>query len=98
MPQYSSVTVSGVTAPAWGGTIGAETGGVVVMDASGTLTLTGTTVEGQTNRAIFAAGRGFRGGAGVQASANGNDAEWRSTANANGIKGEGIAGTPRQPW
>ena len=95
VPQYSSVTVSGVTAPAWGGTIGAETGGVVVMDASGTLTLTGTTVEGQTNRAIFAAGRGFRGGAGVQASANGNDAEWRSTANANGIKGEGIAGTPR---
>src|SRR5690606_26652380 len=38
VPQYATVSVSGVTAPAWSGT----TGGVVVMDASGALTLNGT--------------------------------------------------------
>ena len=95
VPQYANVSVSGVTAPAWGGTLGSETGGVVVIDASGTLTLSGSAVEGQSNRAIFVAGRGFRGAAGVGASTNGNDTEWRSTLNANGGKGEGIAGTPR---
>jgi uncharacterized repeat protein (TIGR01451 family) len=91
VPQYADVSVSGVTAPGWDGT----SGGVVSIDASGTLTLGGGSVEGQSNRAIFVAGRGFRGAAGVGASTNGNDAEWRSTANANGGKGEGIAGTPR---
>lgn len=95
VPQYANVSVAGVTAPAWGGALGSETGGVVAIDASGTLTLAGATVEGQSNRAIFVAGRGFRGAAGVTASANGNDTEWRSTANASGGKGEGIAGTPR---
>lgn len=91
VPQYASPTLSGVTAPAWDG----SSGGVVSVDASGTLTLANATVEGQTGRAVFVAGRGFRGGLGVQANSNGNDAEWRSTANANGSKGEGIAGTPR---
>src|SRR5690606_29626988 len=91
VPQYATVSVSGVTAPAWSGT----SGGVVVMDASGALTLNGASVEGQPNRAIFVAGRGFRGAAGVTQSSNGYDTEWRSTANANGGKGEGIAGTPR---
>jgi uncharacterized repeat protein (TIGR01451 family) len=92
VPQYTAVTMNAVTGPAWNGT----SGGVVVADASGTLTLGSGSVEGQSNRAIFLAGRGFRGGAGVTASANGNDTEWRSTANANGIKGEGIAGTARR--
>ena len=91
VPQYATVAVSGVTAPAWTG----ATGGVVVMDASGAITLGGTSMEGQANRAIFVAGRGFRGAAGVGASSSGHDAEWRSTANASGGKGEGIAGTPR---
>ena len=92
VPQYSSVTVAGVTAPAWNG----ATGGVVVMDASGAITLNGATVEGQANRAIFVGGRGFRGAAGVAASGDGSDNEWRSTSNAHGGKGEGIAGTPRR--
>lgn len=92
VPQYTVVTMNGVQGPAWNG----STGGVVVADASGTLTLGSATVEGQANRAIFLAGRGFRGGAGVTASANGSDTEWRSTANGNGIKGEGIAGTARR--
>ncbi len=92
VPQYTAVTMNGVTGPAWNG----ATGGVVVADSTSTLTLGSATLEGQANRAVFLAGRGFRGGAGVTASANGNDTEWRSTANANGIKGEGIAGTPQR--
>ena len=92
VPQYTAVTMNGVEGPAWNG----ATGGVVVADASGTLTLGSGTVEGQGGRAVFLAGRGFRGGAGIAANSNGNDAEWRSTANANGIKGEGIAGTPQR--
>lgn len=91
VPQYATVSVAGVTAPAWNG----ATGGVVAIDASGVLTLSGATVEGQTNRAIFVAGRGFRGAAGVAGSSDSNDAQWRSTSNAHGGKGEGIAGTPR---
>lgn len=94
VPQYANVTLSGVTAPAWNGT----TGGVVTVDASGALTLGSGTVEGQTGRAVFVAGRGFRGGGGVQATANShnsNDLAWRATTYANGTKGEGIAGTPR---
>jgi len=67
-------TAAGITAPAWDFGIGAtgETGGVAVHRCRDTLTLaTGTSVEGQPNRAFFLAGKGFRGGAGVQSTANG---------------------------
>lgn len=84
-PQYQNVTFNGVNAPAWNG----ATGGVVVADATGAITLGSGTVDGQTGRAVYVAGRGFRGGAGVQASTSSNDQQWRSTSNAHGIKGEG---------
>ena len=59
--QFSSVTAANVTTPAWNG----NTGGVVAMDVRDTLTLGSSIIEGQTNRAIFAAGKGLRGGRGV---------------------------------
>lgn len=97
VPRYRSVTVAGVEAPAWNG----SSGGVVAIDASGTLTLGEGTVEGIAGRAVFVAGRGFRGAAGYQGSRASNDIHWRladgNSANTTGHggKGEGIAGTPR---
>ena len=93
--QFSSVTIAGVVAPAWNGV----TGGVVAMDVRDTLTLGGSTVEGQTNRAIFVAGKGFRGGWGrslsTTAGANSEqDYAVASTVGYHGSKGEGIIGTP----
>ena len=62
----------------------------------GALTLGSATVEGVANRAIFVAGKGFRGAAGRQSTANGPNTDWVSVATgAHGGKGEGIAGTPR---
>jgi len=89
VPQYSSATATNVTAPAWDG----ETGGVVVMDIESNLTLSGAT-------AINVDGLGFRGGAGrTLANAGGllSASDYRTSAatDANGSKGEGIAGTPR---
>ncbi|MBB5208809.1 Ig-like domain-containing protein [Chiayiivirga flava] len=103
VPQYISTTARGVTAPAWGLGVGAtgETGGVVAMDVRDTLTLgdgVGATIENNPNRAIFVAGKGFRGGAGFGSEANSPDTDWRSSADTvrpHGGKGEGIAGTPR---
>lgn len=94
VPQYTSASVSGVTAPPWNG----STGGVVAIDARDTLTLNGTTVENQANRAIFLAGKGFRGAVGSNGSNRGSREDWMgdySTAGGGGGKGEGIAGTPR---
>ncbi|QBB69777.1 DUF11 domain-containing protein [Pseudolysobacter antarcticus] len=98
VPQYTTATVAGVTAPAWAidGAATGETGGVAVVDVTGTLTLGSGTVEGQTGRAFFLAGKGFRGGAGIQSTANSPNTDWASPATgAQGGKGEGIAGTPR---
>jgi uncharacterized repeat protein (TIGR01451 family) len=88
VPQYSSATVSGtLTAPAWNGT----TGGVVALDTTGTLTFSGT---------IDVSGLGFRGGAGLQKTGDTGitsvktDYYYSSTSTFNGMKGEGIAGTP----
>lgn len=92
VPQYTDVTAAGVEAPAWNGT----TGGVVVIDAKGTLTLGRATVEGQSGRAIYAAGRGFRGGAGATNSNTDNTVPFATSNNAHGMKGEGIAGSPTQ--
>ena len=92
VPQYANATAAGITAPAWNGL----TGGTVVLDVRDTLTLGSATVEGQTNRAIFVAGKGFRGAAGYNSTANSPNTDWASPgAGAHGGKGEGIAGAPR---
>ncbi|MEG0112461.1 MAG: hypothetical protein RR749_08730, partial [Comamonas sp.] len=94
VPQYTSAAISAVTAPAWNG----ATGGVVAIDARDTLTLNGATVENQANRAIFLAGKGFRGAAASTGSSVGSRDDWMgtyATAGGGGGKGEGIAGTPR---
>ena len=94
VPQYTTATASGVTAPAWNGL----TGGVVALDVRDTLTLAGTTVESVTNRSIFVAGKGFRGAAGRQLTGPGSSSDdyaTVSTLNYHGGKGEGFVGTPR---
>jgi uncharacterized repeat protein (TIGR01451 family) len=101
VPQYSSATLSsGLTALAWNG----STGGILVMDVAGTLTLGSATVVMD--------GKGFRGAAGLSLKGeNGaldTDYEFAApatyttpalnnlatTTGADGSKGEGIAGTP----
>jgi hypothetical protein len=90
VPPCATASVSGVTAPSWNGT----TGGVVVLDVLGALTLNGTT-------AIDVKGLGFRGGGGrgltgnAGVGATNTDYISLASANANGSKAEGIAGTPR---
>lgn len=95
VPQYTSGTAAGVVAPPWDGV----TGGVVSLDVQGTLTLGSAAVEGVANRAIWVAGKGFRGGLGRQlaitAGANSEqDYAVLSTAGYHGGKAEGIIGTP----
>jgi mucin-19 len=93
VPQYSSATLSGtIQAAPWDGT----SGGVLVMDVAGELALGSATIDG--------AGRGFRGGGGVNqsaictASAGAAACTDYRAPNANpargAFKGEGIAGTP----
>ena len=88
LPQYSSATLTGnVTAPYWNGT----TGGVVLLDVTGTLNMAGFTID--------VAGRGFRGGGGQVWNGTADTAITYVTAtnittNLAGFKGEGIAGTP----
>jgi uncharacterized repeat protein (TIGR01451 family) len=87
VPQYSSATFSSaLTARYWNGT----SGGVLAVDVAGQLTLGGT---------VSLDGRGFRGGSGRGLSGGpaGSNTDYRnlSTRNFHGIKGEGIAGTPR---
>lgn len=92
VPQYGNLTLSGtVTASPWDG----DDGGVVALDVTGTLNWGGATID--------LSGRGFRGGGGQALGGVGTqnpvvytNADWRtpSSANINGNKGEGIAGTP----
>ena len=88
VPQYSAATIAAATtvaAPAWNG----STGGVVVMDVAGTLSIDGT---------VDVNGLGFRGGMGRQLTGGaGANTDYRTLATnaANASKGEGIAGTPR---
>ena len=86
VPQYTTATLGAtLTASSWNGT----TGGVLAIDVAGNLALGSTTVSVN--------GLGFRGGAGLQqAGGAGANTDYRSViANTtNGIKGEGIAGTP----
>ncbi|MES2941907.1 MAG: hypothetical protein V4772_03445 [Pseudomonadota bacterium] len=94
--QFSSVTAANVSTPAWNGV----TGGAVAMDVRDTLTLGSSTIEGQANRAIFVAGKGFRGARGVALNVDGgativDDYASASTLGYHGGKGEGFIGTPR---
>ena len=91
--QYASLTANGITAPQWNG----STGGVIAVDVQNALTLGNATVEGVAGRAFFAAGKGFRGGAGRGLAGNGSastDFATASTLNYHGTKAEGLAGTP----
>lgn len=103
VPQYTSAILSsGLTAPAWNGSVG----GVLALDVESELTLGGT---------VALDALGFRGGGGITMAGTTGDADTDyvtdSPANlpalnnttqkdppagsgANGSKGEGIAGTP----
>ena len=88
VPQYSSATLtSGLTAMAWNG----RTGGILAIDVSGALNLGSATVNVD--------GLGFRGGGAQQwaGDADGAITDYVSvsTDTVHGVKGEGIAGTPR---
>jgi len=89
VPVYYNATLGATIAPpAWNG----ATGGVIVLYATQTLNMNGQTID--------ASGKGFRGGGGKQFKNGGGtgvstDYMAMTTANANGAKGEGIAGTPR---
>ena len=94
VPQFAALTLPGgtVATTAWNGT----TGGIFILDVSGTLTLNNTTVS--------AAGVGFRGGGSQEATVISGagvidyasaQAAGAPPANRGGAKGEGIAGTPR---
>jgi hypothetical protein len=83
---YNIQLTSTITTPFWNGSVG----GVTVISAVNQLDLNGQTIS--------ALGTGFRGGAGInKTGAAGSllDNYTMSTNNANGSKGEGIAGTPR---
>ncbi len=86
VPQYTSATLnSGLTALAWNGTVG----GILAIDVENQLVLGGT---------VALDGDGFRGGGGRDlpgdTGLSATDYWSASTKNANGGKGEGIAGTP----
>jgi uncharacterized repeat protein (TIGR01451 family)/fimbrial isopeptide formation D2 family protein len=91
VPQYSTATLSSVTAPAWDG----STGGLVAFDVAGALNLGSGTVN--------VSGLGFRGGGTRQLLGDksnpivalATDYALSSNYAAHGSKGEGIAGTPR---
>jgi len=87
VPSYYNIQLTAtITTPFWNGAVG----GVTVISAVNQLDLNGQTIN--------ALGAGFRGGGGiVKSGAPGSlsDEYTMSTNNANGSKGEGIAGTPR---
>jgi hypothetical protein len=109
VPQYTTVTLGGaaaanaVTASPWTTTttapIGLGSGGIVAIEASGAMTLNAYSVD--------VSGQGFRGGGGFvtlgpvtnpeeyvfPASSNANDNT--NTTERDGVKGEGVAGTPK---
>ena len=85
VPQYQDATLGGtVTGVVWDG----ASGGVIALDVAGSLALAGQTIN--------ADGLGFRGGGGRARSANDATQRFRwDTDDRHGVKGEGIAGTPR---
>lgn len=94
VPQYANLTLSGgLTVQAWNG----STGGVLVLEATGDISLGGQTINGN--------GQGFRGAGGVNVAANGTCTGAYNTTGCQSYvslisaalgasKGEGIAGTP----
>ena len=92
VPQFSNVTLaSGLTVQAWDG----STGGILSLDAAGTINLNGQTIDGN--------GRGFRGAGGVNVNPQCTNTpspvgcpEYRSliSTQLGGSKAEGLAGTP----
>lgn len=88
VPVYYDVTLSGnITAPRWDG----ASGGIVVLYATNNINMAGYTID--------ASGLGFRGGGGraFNGAGSGSNTDYITSAssNANGGKGEGIAGTPK---
>jgi uncharacterized repeat protein (TIGR01451 family) len=94
VPQFASLTLPGGTlnVTPWDG----STGGVIVLDVSGTLSLNGTTLNADA--------AGYRGGGSQEAAViSGSNVTTYASAQVAGIppanlgaaKGEGIAGTPR---
>jgi hypothetical protein len=88
VPIYYDLTLTGdITAPAWDG----ASGGVLVLFATDNINL--------NSHKIQASGSGFRGGGGRALSGAGalsnTDYTTSASSNANGSKGEGIAGTPK---
>jgi uncharacterized repeat protein (TIGR01451 family) len=93
VPQFASLTLPGgtVNVTPWNG----STGGLIVLDVSGTLALNGTTLNADAT--------GYRGGGSQEASpifsnvltyASSQDTG-APPLNLGGAKGEGLAGTPR---
>ena len=87
VPLYYDLKLTGtVSAPQWNG----STGGIIALYAINNIDLNG--------QLVTASGAGFRGGGGRQLSGgsggNSNDYMTTTSLNANGVKGEGIAGTP----
>jgi hypothetical protein len=84
---YDLVLGAAITAPRWNG----STGGLVILYATHNINLNTWSID--------ASGLGFRGGGGraFSGSGAGSSADFitNSTLNANGGKGEGIAGTPK---
>ena len=88
VPVYYDVKLTGsITAPRWDG----YSGGVVVLYATDKILMNSQTID--------ASGLGFRGGGGRVFNGAGtgssNDFITPASSNANGGKGEGIAGTPK---
>ncbi|MBO0359405.1 T9SS type A sorting domain-containing protein [Hymenobacter sp. BT186] len=88
VPQYSNLTLGATISPLpWNGNVG----GIIAVDVAKQTNLNGFTID--------ASGAGFRGGAGRvlggAAGIAGTDYRTSAALNANGTKGEGIAGTPR---
>ena len=91
VPRYRNIVLEAdMAVPAWNG----KTGGIVVLEANGTLNFNGKTINGN--------GKGFRGGAGrilrggaAAAGASVTDYVSLSTLAIHASKGEGIVGTPR---
>ncbi|WP_083937862.1 right-handed parallel beta-helix repeat-containing protein [Hymenobacter aerophilus] len=88
IPQYKNLTLNeNIVAPAWNG----STGGLIVLDVSGTLNFNGKKID--------AKGLGFRGGAGQLFKGPATIAEGAyrhsNTIPTSANKGEGTAGTPR---
>jgi hypothetical protein len=88
VPSYYNIKLTGtITSPQWNGSVG----GVTIISAVNQLDF--------NSKKITALGMGFRGGAGINKSGAAGttifDYYTLSTTNANGSKGEGIAGTPR---